>query len=89
MNDYRFDMSNFTIADMQEIEQAVKSHDVSAFIRVANRFIPIDLFALPFTETPIIVNCFREALQSPTLGTSRDTADDRIDQLIRKALEDV
>ncbi len=85
MNEYRFDLSNFTIADMCEVTQAAQTNDVHAIIRIANRFIPINLFALPFGETPIVVECFYQALKTLV----PDAAPDPIDQLIRKALEDV
>ena len=84
MKDYRFDMSNFTIGDAMEIAQAAKDEDVLTLLSIANRFIPINLLALPMSEVPIIVQCFYEALKTHTAVA----APDPIDQLIRKALED-
>ena len=82
MNEYRFDMSNFTIGDSYLISRAALANDTYSILVVANRFIPIDLFSLPYSEIPIVLQCFLEAIAAPAAPI------DPVDKLIRKALED-
>ncbi len=86
MNEYRFDLSNFTIDDSYRVTCAAALGDTYVILMIANRFIPINLFLLPYAEIPVILQCFLEAI---TAFTAPVAPNDPIDQLIRKALEDV
>ena len=84
MNEYRFDMGNFTIGDAMQVQNNTQRGDVYGVLLIANRFIPINLFALPISEVNIVLNCFLAAV----IQTQEPAPNDPIDQLIRKALED-
>jgi len=78
---YLFDVSGLTIGDVAEIQQAAQTRNVVGVISVANRCIPINLFALSVNELPFVLNDFLHALleaQNPA---------DPIEQMIRSALE--
>ena len=83
MNGYHFDLSNFTIGDAFELQAMARENDVQGVMTIANRFISINLFALPMNETGIVLQCFLEAV-----AAAQSVADDPITSLIRKALED-
>lgn len=85
MNEYRFDLSNFTIDDSYRVACAAALGDAYAILMVANRFIPINLFLLPYAEIPVILQCFLEEIAAFAAPAAPA---DHIDQLIRKALED-
>ncbi len=84
MSDYRFDMSNFTIADALRVQHSARLSDAYGVLLIANQFIPINLFALPISEIDVVLNCFLSAV----LQTQSLAPDDPIDQMIRNALEE-
>ena len=85
MSDYQFNLSNFTIADAMRVKTYASMGDVYSVLIIANQFIPINIMALPLSETSIVLNCFLNAV----LQEQSPTPSDPIDQLIRKALEEI
>ncbi len=84
MSDYRFDLSNFTIADVLRVQHSARLRDTYGVLLIANEFIPINLFALPISEIDVVLKCFLSAV----LQTQAPIPADPIDQMIRKALEE-
>ena len=88
MSDYRFDLSNFTIADALRVQNSARLSDTYGVLLIANQFIPINLFALPISELDTVLNCFLSAVLQSQVPAPPAPADP-IDRLIQKALEDV
>ena len=79
---YRFDLSTFTIGDAMNVQYNAQRGDVYGVLLIANRFIPINLFALPMAEINTVLTDFMIATQNMR------AAADPIDQMIQRALED-
>lgn len=82
MSEYRFDLSNFTIGDQFELQEAARAMDVRRTLLLANRFIPTNLLALPMSEMVTVLSCFLIAVSQ-----AQRIDNDPIAELVRKALE--